>query len=455
MQFEPCGRDAVRDGAKRAFGRELNATYDFTKADVVLSLDADFLGSGPGARPVLPRLRRPPAGAGQRQDPGQGGQDSTTWNGRSRRRMSRLYAVECMPSTTGGVADHRLPLRASHVESFARELAAELGVAGAPRRRERSRTRPQKWLGPVAADLTKHRGRCVVIAGDHQPASLHALAHAINSHLGNIGQHGVPVSAPASKPGPTARSSTCRRSSADMAAEQGRDALLILGGTNPAYTAPADVKFADAIKNVPFRFHLGSHQDETAALCEWHVNEAHYLEAWGDGRGHDGTVAIQQPLIAPLYAGKSAIELLADVTNAPLHEGREIVRAHWRKWFTAEKQAGRVRGVLAGGRCGPGVVAGSGPAAAAKAPALAGDWATGARRPRRPRPRPASSRSTSAPTRPCSTAGSPTTAGSRNCPGRSPSSPGTTRRSSAPRRPRNSTSRRTSGGPPASGVGPR
>ena len=118
------------------------------------------------------------------------------------------------------------------------------------------------------------------------------------------------------------------------------DALLIFG-SNPAYTAPADVPFKDELKNVGFTFHLGTHQDETAVLCEWHVPEAHYLEAWGDIRGHDGTVAIQQPLIAPLYGGKSTIELLADITAAPGREGQDIVRGYWRNSRRAEEDRHR------------------------------------------------------------------------------------------------------------------
>ena len=88
--------------------------------------------------------------------------------------------------------------------------------------------------------------------------------------------------------------------------------LLILGG-NPAYDAPADLGFADALKNSKFRRACisVSINDETAELCHWHVNEAHYLESWGDARAYDGTVSIVQPLIAPLYGGKSAYELIA------------------------------------------------------------------------------------------------------------------------------------------------
>src|SRR5262249_46241326 len=109
------------------------------------------------------------------------------------------------------------------------------------------------------------------------------------------------------------------------------DMLIILGG-NPVYDAPADFGFGDALKNsnIPIRVHLGLHNDETAELCHWHVNEAHYLEAWGDTRAYDGTVSIVQPLIAPLYDGKTSYELLAMLAGQPPATPHDIVQNYWK-----------------------------------------------------------------------------------------------------------------------------
>jgi molybdopterin-containing oxidoreductase family iron-sulfur binding subunit len=329
VQYEPCGLDSAREGARRAFGRELSVHYDFAKADVILALDADFLGDGPGhvrySKDFASRRR-------VRTNIPAGGQNDYV----SPDNMSRLYAVECMPSQAGSAADHRLPLLSGQVEAFARAVAAKLGVSGVPA----AGTLPeaaQKWIDPLAKDLLAKKGKGVVVAGDDQPAAVHALAHAINSFLGNIGQT-VHVTAPV-EARPDGKMSDLATLVREMAAKT-VDVLLVLGGTNPVYTAPADLDFAGAVKNVPFRFHLGSHQDETAGVCEWHINEAHYLEAWGDGRGHDGTVALQQPLIAPLYNGRSAAEVLALVTQAPNSEGYDLVRAYWQKRYADEKRPG-------------------------------------------------------------------------------------------------------------------
>jgi molybdopterin-containing oxidoreductase family iron-sulfur binding subunit len=119
------------------------------------------------------------------------------------------------------------------------------------------------------------------------------------------------------------------------------EALVILGG-NPVYTAPADFRFgerllalsSDGKPNVPLRIHLSLYVDETSAHCDWHLPEAHYLESWSDARAYDGTASIVQPLIAPLYGGKSGHEVLAAVLGSKAGEaqrsGYELVRSHWR-----------------------------------------------------------------------------------------------------------------------------
>src|SRR5262249_50719127 len=151
------------------------------------------------------------------------------------------------------------------------------------------------------------------------------LAHAINGMLGNFGKT-VFLLAPV-EARPNGRVDTLTTLVKEL--EEKKVEALVIIGVNPAYTASANVGFTAAVKNVPFTLHLGQHQDETAVLCEWHVNESHYLETWGDIRGHDGTATIQQPLIAPLYDGRSAIEMLAAITSAPFREGLDIVKAYW------------------------------------------------------------------------------------------------------------------------------
>ena len=88
------------------------------------------------------------------------------------------------------------------------------------------------------------------------------------------------------------------------------------------------------------RVHLSLYDDETSALCHWQIPEAHFLEAWSDGRAYDGTVSIVQPLIAPLYGGKSAHELLAAMSDRPERSGYDIVREHWQRERAGGQTAG-------------------------------------------------------------------------------------------------------------------
>jgi MoCo/4Fe-4S cofactor protein with predicted Tat translocation signal len=308
-QWDPASRDNARAGARLAFGEYVDAQYRFDRADVVVSLDADFLGPGPGSLRYTRDFvaRRAPEDAA---------------------RMNRLYAVESMPTSTGSRADHRLPMRPGDIETIARQIAAAVGVAGAVSGTAAAPLRGEstgQWIGAVAKDLLAHRGSSLVIAGDGQPAPVHALAHAMNAALGNAGAT-VVYTDPAEAE-PIDQLQSMRDLAADMNA--GRVSALVILGGNPVYTAPVDLQFADAMNNVPFRAHLSLYDDETSALCHWQIPEAHFLEAWSDARGHDGTASIVQPLVAPLYGGKSAHELLAAMGDRPERSSYEIVREYW------------------------------------------------------------------------------------------------------------------------------
>jgi molybdopterin-containing oxidoreductase family iron-sulfur binding subunit len=303
-RYEPAGRDNARAGARLAFGEPAETQYRLDRADVIVSLDADFLVGMPGGL----RYARDFAA---RRAPGN---------------MNRLYLAESNPSVTGTMADHRLPLRPSALEDLARALAAEIvgSASSAPRR---AWSGPEAaWLRAAVADLRRRAGASLVIAGETQPPFVHALVHAMNQALGNEGRtviHTEPVEIE-----PVDQLESIGALAADMRA--GRvDAILILGG-NPVFTAPADLKFAAALAQVPFRARLGLEEDETSASCRWHLPEAHPLESWGDLRAYDGTVSIVQPQIQPLYDGKTAAEILSMLLDPAPRSGHDLVRDYWK-----------------------------------------------------------------------------------------------------------------------------
>ncbi len=235
--------------------------------------------------------------------------------------MNRLYVVETEVTSTGVKADHRLAVRMSDVERIANAIAASLGISNTTV----SAGEHAKWTTAVARDLQANAGRCLVIAGPRQPPAVHVLAHAMNARLGNVG-HTVRYIKPIAHQ-PVDQAAALRALTDDM--ERGVvEALFILGG-NPAYNTPADIDFATRLKKVGLAFHLSLYENETSRLCKWHLPEAHYLEAWGDARAFDGTASIVQPLIAPLYEGRSLHEVVAILAGDRDVDGRKIAQSYW------------------------------------------------------------------------------------------------------------------------------
>jgi MoCo/4Fe-4S cofactor protein with predicted Tat translocation signal len=309
-QYEPVSCDNARQGAQLAFGAPLAPIYDFTIADVVVSVDADFLSRGGASVRYSHDFMSRRGVESEKQYPDQ--------------EPNRLYAFESAYTPTGGAADHRLPLTPSQSEQFLRALARELEVAGAPPA-DLPAGVDAKWLRAVAEDLRDHRGRSLVVVGDHLPASAHAVAHAINAELGNAGAT-VNFIEPIAAAGED--SITSIRELTD-ALNGGQVQLLVILDGNPVYDAPVDLNFAQAIRKTKLAVHLSLYDNETSELCHWHIPAAHYLESWSDVRAYDGTASIVQPLIAPLYGGKTAHEVVSALIDPTIQSSYDLVRATW------------------------------------------------------------------------------------------------------------------------------
>jgi len=302
-EWDPVDPGHARAGRRLAFGRDLAAVLEIKEADTVVSFDADFIGEGPEHIRYIRELarRRSPAAPGFQ--------------------PLRLYVAESGFSNTGAAADERLALSPIEVESLLEALAGSLGI-GAPM--AALPDRQQRWLDALTADLRASQGRSIIVVGENLPAHLQALAFALNERLGNLGRT-VKLLARGGSEDPAPE--TLEKLVADM--HQGRVHTLLILDANPAYDAPASIDFAGAMKKVPQSFHWGLYDDETAALSRWHIPAAHYLETWSDIRSGDGTVSISQPLIAPLYDGKSGLEVLALLSDGSKATAYETVRSFW------------------------------------------------------------------------------------------------------------------------------
>jgi molybdopterin-containing oxidoreductase family iron-sulfur binding subunit len=310
-QWEAVNRDNVYAGAQIAFGQPVETLYDFSKAKVLLSLDGDFLSSGfPGFHKYtrdFSRGRRPEL----------------------KEEMLRFYAVESATTNTAAKADHRMHVKASEVEGFARALASKLGAAQAGGEIKVSQ---KKFVDALVKDLQANRGAAMVVVGDAQTPTTHALAHAINAALGAVGKT-VSYSDPVDPFAATPKVEQLRQLTDEM--RNGQVNMLLVLNTNPMYDAPADFGFYDAFNKVGLRVHIGLYQDETAKYCHWHLNANHYLEQWGDTRSFDGTVSFIQPLIAPLYGGHSESELIEFLTNEDEATSYALTQRYWQSRIAA------------------------------------------------------------------------------------------------------------------------
>ncbi|HTB75533.1 MAG TPA: 4Fe-4S dicluster domain-containing protein [Polyangiaceae bacterium] len=332
----PLSRATAYAGAELAFGKILEARWDFARADVVLALDVDFLAVA-GTPAVWPRSwaeRRRMSGSGDA--------------------MSRLYVVEPRLTTTGMSADERLRVQAREVRGVAASVLAALAVMGGAKvpgeLRRAAATRPvgphDAWARAVAHDLYAHAGASLVLAGDGQPPEVHALAHAANDLLGNAGRTVDYAAPPVIEAGQVSHGLEALVRSIDA----GDVAALVIVGGNPAYTAAADQEIGRRIAAVPATAYVGVHDNETARLCRWFVPEAHFLEAWSDARAFDGTASVAQPLMRPLSEGKTVGQVLAGLDGATGATSRELVEAHWKSVAKGDSQASweqaLVRGVV-------------------------------------------------------------------------------------------------------------
>jgi molybdopterin-containing oxidoreductase family iron-sulfur binding subunit len=310
VQWDPVNRDSAMAASKAAFGSYTDAQYKLENADVILSLDADFLGgiAHPGFLPMA-------AAYAQRHRYVEG------------QTMNRMYVVESGATVTGFKAEHRLALKPSEVEAFATALAGGGTGTGNPD--------AQGFATAVLKDLKASGGKCAVIPGEQASPAVHAAAYALNASLGAVGK--TVVYTETVNPMPSEQVADLK--SLVGAINAGQVQWLVMLGTNPLYSAPVDLEFEAAFNKVPNTVHLGSHVDETGSVSVWHVNKSHYLESWSDARTYDGTISIIQPMIAPMYGGHSAHEVLQTLLDNPAASGFDVVQANAKTYIKGDFDA--------------------------------------------------------------------------------------------------------------------
>ncbi len=297
-------------GAKLAFGQLLTPIYDLSQAAVILAVDSDLLNAGPFAV----RYARQFA---------------------DRRRllktsddMNRLYVVESTLSTTGTIADHRIRRRSSDIARFLGQVANAIlskrgDVPGDVKTLLGSFGAGDKQSAAVARDLERAGSQALVVVGDRQDPEAHVLAAMIHSALASTAMTQIaPI---------LANVGEAEQTLAQLCTElrSGAVETLLCLDVNPVYDAPADLDFAGALAQVPNAIYLGLYENETSWRCRYSVPKAHYLESWGDARALDGTVSIVQPLIEPLFKGKTVSEVLSIFADAEPASAHALLLGQW------------------------------------------------------------------------------------------------------------------------------
>ncbi len=349
VQWEPVNQDSSRAASKAAFGSYTDAQYHLEKADIIVSLDADFLGgiAHPGFLPLAAAYAER-----HRYDAGQPNQV-----------MNRLYVIESMPTVTGFKAEHRLALKPSEIAGFASALAGGGGAGSF------SNPDAAAFLAALQKDLRASGGKCVVIPGEQASPAVHAAAYQLNQSLGAVGQ--TVVYTETVNPLPTEQLADFKSLVGDM--QSGKVQWLVTLGVNPIYNAPADLEFAAAFNRVPVTVHLGDLLDETGSISMWHINQAHYLESWSDARAYDGTLTIIQPMIEPLYGGHSAHDIFQGLLDNPQASAFDVVKANAKNYIkSGDFEAGWRKALHDGWVDGTAFTPKSGAPAASAAPLASG-----------------------------------------------------------------------------------
>jgi molybdopterin-containing oxidoreductase family iron-sulfur binding subunit len=300
VRYEALDRSATEQGTKLAFGQVLRPQWHLDKAQLIVSFDSDLFDEHPA------HLKATRDWAAGRRTADQG-------------KMNRVIAVESTYSAFGRAADLRKALRPSEIKQVIAGVAAKLGVAGVLL--DGSLEEKLAKLVDLIATEVSHAKSAVIVAGDALDATTNAICHRINAKIGAVGKGVVYTSEPLADEADSDIATLAR----DMQAGK-VNTLLMLGG-NPVFDAPADLNFAAALGKVKTSIHLSGYRDETSVVSTWHLPKAHYLESWEDGLSWDGTVTITQPLILPLFNGKTNAQVLTLVLGGKDSDGLELTKA--------------------------------------------------------------------------------------------------------------------------------
>ena len=298
FSFAAINDDNSRAGAKLAFGQTVRANYELN-CDIIVAIDADPLGNEAGGIANAIGFAK-----GRDVDHGH---------------MSRLYSIESQFSSTGAAADHRMSVRSSDIPGFVAQLSAAIDNPTEPTKEMPYRKR---LFNAMVSDLVKAKGKSVVMVGESQPPEVHALVHHINEKLQNIGK--TVSLTKVDDPDRPACMEAIQKFAEGL--DNGSITRVVILGGNPVFDAPRELKLGEKIAKASNSAHVSYYKNETSEVCDWISAVAHPLACWKDGKTVHGSYLIGQPLINPLFGGKSALETVAALLGSKETSGMAIVK---------------------------------------------------------------------------------------------------------------------------------
>jgi MoCo/4Fe-4S cofactor protein with predicted Tat translocation signal len=299
VSYDPISASGLTKANEQSFGQAVIPSYDFSKANVIVSFGADFLGTW-----ISPITFAKQFGQGRKLS-------------KTKKTMSRLFAFETNLSLTGSNADYRQPIKPSQEGLFVAELYNRLSSA-----KVNTASVKNDILDKAVNDLLQNKGKSLVVSGSND-VNVQILVNQINLALGNYGTT-IDLSKPVNY-----------RSGDDQKFNQFVDELksnkvgaVIFYGANPVYDHVRGAEIKAALKNAKVTVSFADRVDETAAEVQVVAPDHHYLESWNDAEPVKGFYSLTQPTIAPLFKTRQAQSSLLKWAGANA-DFYAYVKAYW------------------------------------------------------------------------------------------------------------------------------
>ena len=300
IAYDAVSSSHALDAFEKAYGQRALPTYDFSKAETIISFDADLIGDwqGGGHAPGYVKTRVP-----------------VKKNGKAK--MSTHFQFEANMTLSGAAADKRVPLSAAQQKQVLTALYSELTNG------QSNAEQAIQDLAKVAARHLRKAGKKAVVITGLPSVEAQRIALAINEKLGSVVID-------------TQHTTTVRQGSADQLTQlvddlnSGAVQGIITAGVNPVYTLANGEQFASGLNKAKFSLSFSMKNDETALKAQWVAATPHYLESWGDVEFKTNHFGLTQPTIRPLFDTKQFQDVLLTWLGKDTSY-RDELRSYWEK----------------------------------------------------------------------------------------------------------------------------